>query len=385
MKILHCCLASVYIDNFSYQENILPKLHKLQGHDVQITASTETYINNEKLGYIPHGFYYTTENIPITRIPYSRFMPHFLAKKLRIYVGLSRILNDFHPEIIFLHDVQFISVWEIVRYAKNNPVKIYADSHTDYMNSAKNWLSKNILHKIIYKWCTKKIEPFVIKFWGVTPSRRDFLIDFYRVNPNKVGLLVMGLDDSSIDFNDLEKSKITTRKNLNVNQDDFLIITGGKIVRRKNIHLVMQAIIELSELKIKLVVFGSVNSEIKSQIYELASSPNISYVGWINAHEIYKLLYASDLAVFPGAHSVLWEQAVGLGLPAIFKRWEGYQHVDLGGNCLFLDNVTTDEIKNLICKIYRDKKLYDSMKKVAVERGPDEFSYSRIARRALEM
>ena len=36
MKIIHCCLAAFYIDNFSYQENILPKIHKLQGNDVFI-------------------------------------------------------------------------------------------------------------------------------------------------------------------------------------------------------------------------------------------------------------------------------------------------------------------------------------------------------------
>ena len=46
MKILHCCLAAFYIDNFSYQENIFPKIHKLQGHQVHIIASTETYLEN---------------------------------------------------------------------------------------------------------------------------------------------------------------------------------------------------------------------------------------------------------------------------------------------------------------------------------------------------
>src|SRR5690554_851546 len=225
MKILHCCLANYYIDNYSYQENILPKMHHLQGHEVQIIASTETFIKNKKLGYVEAKSYFTPENIPITRIPYIKVIPHFLVKKLRIYSGLSKLLENFKPDIIFLHNVQFISVWKIARYAKNNDVKIYADNHTDYMNSAKNWLSKNILHRMIYKWCTKKIEPFVIKFWGVTPSRQKFLTDFYHVDPKKVGLLVMGLDDSNINFNNLKKTKLEIREKLNLQKSDFLIIT----------------------------------------------------------------------------------------------------------------------------------------------------------------
>jgi len=384
MKILHCCLANYYIDNYGYQENVLPKMHQLQGHEVQIVASTETFINNKKLGYVEPKSYFTPENIPITRIPYIKGFPHSIIKKLRIYSGLSKILKKFKPDIIFLHDVQFVSVWEIARYAKNNAVKIYADSHTDYMNSAKNWVSKNILHKIIYKWCTKTIEPFVSKFWGVTPSRKKFLIDFYHVNPQKVGLLLMGLDDSNINFNNLKNSRIEIRKKLNVKKNHFLIISGGKIVRRKNIHLLMQAINELNNPNIHLIIFGSISDEMKVEIEKLSSSPNISNLGWKDSDEINELLYSADLAVFPGSHSVLWEQAVGLGIPAIFKRWEGYEHIDIGGNCMLLNKVTKEEIKKNILKVYDDRNLFESMKMVASEKGINEFSYSKIAKRAIE-
>lgn len=33
MRIQNLCLASFYIDNNSYQENILSQMHKNQGHD----------------------------------------------------------------------------------------------------------------------------------------------------------------------------------------------------------------------------------------------------------------------------------------------------------------------------------------------------------------
>ena len=73
MKILHCCLACFYIDDYSYQENILPKFHKIQGHDVKILASTETYIDNKVLGNTVSGTYYNEDGIEVTRINYSKY------------------------------------------------------------------------------------------------------------------------------------------------------------------------------------------------------------------------------------------------------------------------------------------------------------------------
>jgi len=159
MKILHCCLAAFYIDDFGYQENILPRMHQLQGHKIFILASTETY-RQTKLGYVKPSSYFTKEGIPVTRIPYLKWLPHAVAKKLRIYNGVGKAIESFDPDIIFIHDSQFISIKEIAKYARDHKgLKIFVDGHTDFINSGKSWISKNILHKIIYKWCAQKINP----------------------------------------------------------------------------------------------------------------------------------------------------------------------------------------------------------------------------------
>ena len=82
MKIIHCCLAAFYIDNFSYQENILPKIHKLQGNDVFIIASTETYFEN-KLIYSESKEYINENGIKVKRLSYIKYLPNIFAKKLK--------------------------------------------------------------------------------------------------------------------------------------------------------------------------------------------------------------------------------------------------------------------------------------------------------------
>jgi len=385
MKILHCCLAAFYIDNYGYQENILPKIHKLQGHEVQIIASTETYVDNSKLGYAKPKVYKTRNKIQITRLPYVQWLPHFIAKKLRIYKGLSKILQEFKPEILFLHDCQFLSIIEIAKYKNNNSkVKIYIDSHTDFINSARSWVSKIILHRIIYKWCAKKIESYTNQFYPTLPLRADFLRDIYDIPEEKIKLLVLGVDDTIVDYNNRIEISRNIRNSLNIGKDDFVIVSGGKIDNRKKINILMRAVKELNNNNIKLIVFGSVNEETKNEIEDLAKDKNIRYTSWIKSDEIYKYFFASDLAFFPGTHSVLWEQAVGLGLPCIFKEWEGIKHIDLGNNCMFIKESNINEIKDAVLFLYRNNNVLSNMRQEAVEKGIPYFSYYNIAKRAIE-
>lgn len=384
MKVLHCCLAAFYIDDYGYQENILPKMHQLQGHEVSILASTETFLENSAIGYTNAGSYYTKEGIPITRINYINWLPLFLSKKLRIYNHIRKVLEVFSPEIIFIHGSQFISINTIVSYAKKHPsVKIYVDGHTDFINSGTNWISKNILHGIIYKWCTKRIEPFTKKFYGVLPIRVDFFTEVYGIPSNKVELLVLGFDPTKVNFSKKDEIRRDLRYSLRINQDDFVIITGGKIDSRKKIDSLMETIIELNIPDIILIVFGTPSKELKYKIEELIKSKSIKYIGWLPSDKVYDYYFASDLAIFPGTHSVLWEQAVGVGLPCIFKKWEGMQHVDLNGNCLFIED--ENELSELILYLYNDRDKLLEMKNVAEEKGMREFSYYEIAKRAIEV
>ena len=172
MKILHLCLACFYIDGYAYQENLLPKYHKKLGNEVAIIASTQIYIDNVRLGYVEPSEYVNTDGIRVRRIPYSHMVPTKLKSKLRIYEQLRESLEEFKPNIIFLHDIQFLSLKDIVYYKKKNPeVIVLADCHADYINSAKSYLSKNILHKWVYRRSIKKAEPYIEKFYGTLPCR----------------------------------------------------------------------------------------------------------------------------------------------------------------------------------------------------------------------
>lgn len=389
MRIVHCCLAAFYIDNYSYQENILPKIHKLQGYDVEIIASTESYIDNLKLGYVKPGSYLSRDGIKVTRLPYLKILPQFILKKLRLYKGLNKKLISFKPDIIFLHDCQFLGIESIVSYAKKNDVKIFIDSHTDFVNSARGWLSKNILHKVIYKYCAKRVEDYTEKFYGTLPLRCEFLNTVYGINKEKIALLPFGVDDTLFTYEDREVYRNKILEELKISTNDFVFITGGKIDKRKQIDTLLKAFSDLvdenSLTNFHIIVFGKPTVEMESIINELINHQYIHYIKWIDSKELFKFFFAADVAIFPGTHSVLWEEAVGLGIPAVFYSWKGIQHLDKGGNCLYIQKNDYTHLKKTLEYLVFNPDVVKRMRLISKEVGPKYFSYSSIARKALNI
>lgn len=222
------------------------------------------------------------------------------------------------------------------------------------------------------------------KFYGVLPARVDFLKDVYGLPEEKIELLLMGADDDKVKEAKNLKIREKIRAQNGISKDDFLIMTGGKIDKAKRqTLLLMEAVNQIKDERVKLIVFGSVEDELKTDFFKLVDGERIKYLGWIESDETYKYFASADLVVFPRRHSVFWEQTAALGIPMIVKFWEGTTHVDLGGNCKFLYKDSVEEIKESILELLRDKNLYNNMKKVA-QKGIITFSYLNIAKQSLK-
>ena len=292
---------------------------------------------------------------------------------------MVEILKNEKPNIIFIHGCQFLDMKFVVKYLKENPhVKVYVDNHADFSNSATNWVSKNILHKIMWRRCAKMIEPYTTKFYGVLPARVGFLVDVYNLPKEKVELLVMGADDEEVEKVQHKETIEFVRKENGINEDEFFIVTGGKIdLFKPQTLLLMEAVNRIPN--VKLLIFGSIVPELKEKFEKLCSD-KVKYIGWISAEESYKYFAAADLVAFPGRHSVFWEEVAALGKPMIVKYWDGTTHIDMDGNVRFLYKDSVDEVEGEIqCAI----KHIEDMKECA-KKNAKEFLYSDIARRSIE-
>ncbi len=193
---------------------------------------------------------------------------------------------------------------------------------------------------------------------------------------------MMGADDDLVKKAEQEINR--NRKRYNILKDDFLIVTGGKIDRFKTqTLLLMEAVKNINNNRLKLIVFGPVENDLKKRVNELVDGVRIQYLGWQGPQEGYDLFAIANLVVFPGRHSVYWEQVAGMGIPMLVKDWEGTHHVDIGGNAEFLYLDKEVEIREKIEKIISNRDVYSAMFNAA-QKCRNVFSYREIARRCIE-
>lgn len=157
MKIVMLC--DFFGIDQQYQENYFSKYYLKLGHQVTIIASTfenihDYYLNNYDEKRLRSER--INENVKLIRLPY--FIN--FANKIRRYKGVVKILLQERPDIIFVQNIHF-NLNDAVSYKrKNKHCKIILDFHGDYSNSAKKWISLNIMHKLIWK-------PYLIHFKSI--------------------------------------------------------------------------------------------------------------------------------------------------------------------------------------------------------------------------
>lgn len=379
MKIVHLCLSCFYIDNYSYQENMLPKYHVKMGHEVTVIASPFSFNDKGKGCYLEvPSERFDKDGYKVIRLAYKQ--PIKINRVLRKYDHFYQTLSNEKPDLIFTHGISMSEISSIIKYLKVNPhVKLYGDNHADYINSATTFASKHILHKIIWRHYAKKLEPFLIKCYGVTPMRCRFLTEMYHLNPNLVEFLPMGVDDEDIPM-DRGAVRQQIKDELGIPDEAFLIMTGGKIDERKNIHVLIEAVQQINNPKLHVVICGVLTPQMEHLKEKF--NDNIHYLGWCDSSRVMNCMVAADLACFPGTHSTLWEQAVGVGLPAIFKRWNEMTHMNVNNNCVFIKGEDVKELRHSIEKMLCEE-YYKAIKSKSIQ-AATSFLYSDIAKKAIE-
>lgn len=380
MKIVNICLAGPFSDGWSYQENLLTKYQKRNGNEVDVMTSQYTWNSDGKIELVSENDYVNEFGVHIYRLPIKN--KKNINYRFKRYEGLNQRLEISNPDVLFIHGCQFLDIATIVSYLKKYPnVRVFVDNHADFSNSASGWLSKNILHKIIWRHFAQKINPYVRKWYGVLPARVDFLRDVYKIPAEKIEFLPMGADDDLVEKYSTKEVRQEYRKKYGIDDDDFLIVTGGKIdLAKKQTLLLMDAVNQINNPRIKLIVFGSIVPELKEEVIKKCSE-KVRYIGWISSEQSYPHFAMADLVVFPGRHSVFWEQVAGQGIPMVVKYWPGTTHVNRDGCVEFLNNDSVDEIKSKIEELCAADKI-ESIKNIA-QRNRDFFLYSHIANESI--
>ncbi|MEA4914544.1 MAG: glycosyltransferase family 4 protein [Christensenella sp.] len=383
MRITHIFLPGTFTDELSYQENMLTRVQRRLGHDVSLI------VENKKLSET--GTVIDTPVCDTVNEDGGRVIR--LSREKRTHIGRLDLLVeafpvyeklcDIQPDIILVHALGHGVVNnDIIRYKKANPsCRIMTDSHEfdgvsrPYPKTVEGFLSRKY-----YNHINKKLFRICDKIFGITPDCIDFAIKYRCVPADRIELLPLGYDPALVDWNRRYEIRAEFRRSHGIPDDAFLIAHGGKIIPRRRTDTAIKAIRALDDPRVKLVIFGAIADEIKDEIKTLIyeNRDRVVFLGQLTQKEYIKLYLASDVAFFPGGQSVLWQEAIGCGLPLLLGKAAGIEYLDRGGNIRIIESADesgfTDELKKLLGgEIVK-------MSETAKTTGREFFSYERVSR-----
>ncbi len=384
MRIVHLCLEAPYTDLWGYQENLLGKYHRKQGHEVTVITINRKHENGTIIT-VPAGRYDLPDGQHIIRLEYSRILCDKISRIVRRY-PIYELLLELQPDFVMVHGLSNPSVLQLRRYIKKHrpDCRVIADNHMDEFNAPALNGCKGRFLIACYRAINRRMRGVYRTVYGVTPGRVEYQQRIFGIPREKCALLPMGADDEQINFDKAPTLRQELREKHGIGEQDFLLVTGGRIDAAKKIDVLLQAVTELSSDRIKLIVFGKPDGEMEKVLTQYEGHSAVRLIGWLPSEKVYDYFLASDLIVFPGSHSVLWEQACACGVPAIFARRHGMEHVDLGGNCLLVNGESVSELQEAICGLAEHPAAYSEMQEKARTLGASAFSYAAMAERILK-
>ncbi len=371
MKILMLC--EFYNETLEYQENLLVKYYKKHGHDVTVITSTYEsvfdYYNNIHDNKKPKKVYYD-HGAKIIKLPFK----FNILGKIKKYINITPIVEEFKPDLLYVHDIM-PNMLEMLDYKKKNPhVKMIMDYHADYTNSGNNWASINILHKIIRKkMYMDPVRDYVSKFFPIIPGSKTFLKDLYGIKEEQMEILPLGADIDLVEEIKKSNKRTEIRKKFGITDNQKLLYTGGKFTPLKRIDILLEAFNEMNNPDLHLVVVGDSdanNLKYKEKLLAIAANnKNIHFSGWVNNREVYEYLSASDLAVFPASQSIVWLQAIASELPLIIGDFGGQSldYINEFGAIIEMkpNEITKENLKKHIKSVVSNHEEYSKMKEAS--------------------
>lgn len=371
-------LANFYIDGYNYQENLLPKMNKLDGNEVKIIASTVTYINNKTLGFLEPKKYINEDGIEVIRVPYVKYLPRFLNTKIRIYKNLKENIEEFEPDIIFFHGLGGYALISVAKYIKIHPnVRLYADCHGDPSNTATTWLSKNILHKCINRSIVKCSLPFIEKILCISYEAMVLAKKLYDLPDDSLELFPLG--GIIPEENERKRIRRKIRNEFDLGDENILIIHTGKLDKKKRTIDLLKAFIECDEKKLRLFIVGSLLDDIANDVrYLVNKDKRISFLGWKNGDELLNLLCASDLYIQPGGQSATMQNAACCGNALALYPHKSHK-ILMEDTVFYIKSI--QDMKKLFYEITLDSNLLDNKRKESFNLAKIKLDYAWQAKR----
>lgn len=378
MKLLILTTGNSFTPSMLYKENYLIKAALERGHTVTVFANQFTYIKGKEKKQSK------TERISeyeLKRFPYKNLIVPIITDKFRKVEGLEDSIISARPDLLFVNCAQVYNVKNLKKIKDALPsIKIVMDFSTKYLNSAGNWLSKNVLHRVVYRNWIQNALPYVDKVFYISAESRDFAHEMY-------GIPLDIMEHNNLPGETIPKGmkvvyREEIRKKLHLNEE-ILLLYSGKIYPDKKVDQLARAFAQVKSTKLKLLIIGAYtcDDDYKNEVVSIIKSDErIIFMDFVSGDELTKFVSACDLYIQPGSISQTCQTAVCCGTPLCFNDIPTHREI-FNGNGFFADS--EGDLKNVIQSVADNPNLLVEMSDLSYKIAYEELDYKIIYQKIL--
>jgi L-malate glycosyltransferase len=181
-----------------------------------------------------------------------------------------------------------------------------------------------------------------------------------------------------------------SRAELGIGRDEFVLITIGRLIKRKAIDTMINALAKLPDKNITLYIMGDGPERefLSSLADQMGLRERVIFLGYVDDEEKYRYLSVTNLFVSTSLHEgfgIVFMEAMHFGIPIVCSNYGG--QVDFladGENALLIDVGDATACASSVKRFLKDRVLYarcarNNMKKVR------DFYADAVARRYMDI
>jgi glycosyltransferase involved in cell wall biosynthesis len=378
MHILH--IVDYFMPNTGYQENLLAKWNRKEGHEVTVITSDRYYpIEDYDNAWFPvmgarirNPGIETVDDYKIIRLPIL-----FEFKHRPWIKKLSKTIIKLNPDIIMVHGTGSFNLSRCAFIAKKLGIPCIADNHMIF-----HVIQKNVFAKIYYYLNQLLIKAYLLKlvymFIGVSNETCEYLEKIEKIPLNKIFYLPLGIDEEI--FNSFSKD--------NKSKDYFIVTQTGKLSDDKKPQWLAQAIIQLLDkknYKIKLNLVGGGSKKIIDQIKKSFKKSNLEnnlvINDFVEVKKLTSIFQNSDICVYPIGTSLSALEAAACGSVVIMADYPVSIHRESQGIGVTYKTGNISDLARVIENLFLKKRLREKIVENSIKAIQKEYSYKSISRK----
>lgn len=358
---------------------MLSEQNILDGHDVYYITNCFRYINGKKTP-TKYGEHTLDNGLHIIRLPGSAVLGNEASLKFGYVKNLPDVLNKLEPDIIMYHGMYGLGLITVASYKRNHQeVKLLGDIHARAENSAKNWISLHLLHRLLNRTIIKKTLSAFDSIFYIATQECEFACSNWSIPKNRMALLPLGgtiLPD--LDYFSLRQA---WRARLGLDEKTTYILHTGKLGPSKRTDVLLEAFSKCKCFDAVLSIVGSAENNEEQFIAATQNDQRIRYFGWASRDELMGHLCAADIYVQPGSVSATFQNALCCRCAGIANSNSGYEEI-FGETIWYVND--EQELAHLFVSISENPSCVTEKRKKSFELAKSCLDYRELAKRLYE-